>query len=330
MANKKLLITGATGFIGQHFINRLSQEPELTLKLLVRKSSDLSAFNNLGLEIAYADLNNPESLTGICRGIDTVVHLAAQVDCPEIKNEIYERINYQGGLALAKEAVSAGVNKFILISSIAAMGIRDIGKVNEEFPCSPTHQYGKSKLRLENDLLELGKKHNLDIIILRPPTVYGEGEKYNFLRLTRQIINGPFFFIGNGLNHMDFCSVDNLVEAIRLSITRGTGHNCYLITDATPYTIKEVAQTITELTGAQMPQLKIPRSAAYLAAYLLAWGGKLFNFSPPLYPSRVQTLTASFFFDLSKAKKELNYQPSGDFRAEVKKTIDSYRNRGLL
>lgn len=326
---KRTLVTGGTGFVGTHLVKHMRREGRL-VRVLARKTSDLTSFEGLGIEVIYGDILDPRSLAGTCKGIDYVVHLAAQVDRPGMRKEQYELTNFSGTMNVVDEAIANKVEKFIFVSSVAAMGIRNLGKATENDPCRPNTDYGKSKLRIEKALITKHREMGFQVIIIRPPTVFGVGERYNFLTLTRQVKHGPFFIIGNGDNRIDFCQVENLVQAIISSLDKGKPGQVYLIADDRPYTIQEVSETIAKLVGVKISSLHIPRWFAHSAAYIVAALGKIFSFNPPIYPSRVTTLTASFYFDITKARMELDYRPSGDFMQKVKQTIEWYEKNGLI
>lgn len=327
--SKRTLVTGGTGFIGAHFVKQMRMEGR-PVRVLARKTSDLACLEGLGVEVVYGDILDPNSLAETCKDVDYVVHLAAQVDRPGIRKEQYELTNFRGTMNLVDEATANKVEKFIFVSSVAAMGIRNIGKVSEKDSCRPNTDYGKSKRRIEEALITKHSETGFPVIIIRPPTVFGEGERYNFLTLCRQIKNGPFFLIGKGDNKMDFCQVENLVKGIISSLDKGKPGEVYLITDDRPYTIQEVSEAIAKLLGAKISRFHIPRWIAYLAAYIIAGIGGILSFNPPLYPSRVTTLSGFFFFDITKARLELDYKPGGDFVQRVKRTIGWYHSNGLI
>jgi len=326
---KRTLVTGGTGFVGTHLVKQMRREGRL-VRVLARKTSDLTSFEGLGIEVTYGDILDSSSLAGTCKNVDYVVHLAAQVDRPGIRKEQYELTNFSGTMNLVDDAIANKIKKFIFVSSIAAMGVRNIGKVTENDPCRPNTDYGESKLRIEEALITKHREMGFPVIIIRPPTVFGEGERGNLLRMTRQIKHGPYFIIGNGNNKLPFCHIDNLVQAIILSLDRGEAGQIYLVADEWPHTIQEISDLIASLVDVRITRFHAPAWLAFPAACALTFLGSTFHFDPPLFPSRVTSLSSDFYFDITKARRELGYRPAGDFAANLKQTIVWYEKNRFL
>src|SRR5262249_45171995 len=148
------------------------------------RAAELAA---LGVELHRGDLLEPASLADVGAGIDVVFHTAAQLNLPGVDKAAYERSNLGATLTLLEELGRHKVRRFVHLSSIAAIGIRPVGMIDESFPCDPDLDYGRSKLRVDEALLKAWRERGLPVVILRPPTVYGPGERYNFLSLCRAI-----------------------------------------------------------------------------------------------------------------------------------------------
>jgi len=172
---KTILVTGATGKVGSHFVPRLLQRQH-NVRLLVRRAEQAAAFQKLGAEVIVGDLNQPESLASAVAGVQIVVHLAAY-----FRGTDQERIratNENGALALANVSLSAGVERFVFTSTsnVYGTGLNRPGR--EDDPLQPTATYPQSKVAAEQTLLELYRTRGLGLRILRLSFVYGEGDTH--------------------------------------------------------------------------------------------------------------------------------------------------------
>jgi nucleoside-diphosphate-sugar epimerase len=324
-------VTGATGFIGSHLVNALL-EAGWSVRALVRQAAAADALSKRGVAVARGDLDDATSLSGVADGIDAVFHTAAKLNMnrPDAKADDFAT-NVQGTSNLIAATRGKKVRAFVHVSSIAAIGIRPVGMIDESFPCDPDLPYGKSKLATDAFLRERSRQDGLPLRIVRPPTVYGPGERYNFLSLCQAIRGGRFLLIGRGDNRMDFCAVENLVQAMIKAAERGTNGETYLIADDRPLPFRETVGVLwRRLRGKALPRVFLPVPLAYAAAYPLGALGRVLHRTVPLYPTRVRTMAGDMCFDLGKARRELGYQPKGPFEEVVAPTIDWYWREGLV
>jgi nucleoside-diphosphate-sugar epimerase len=323
----KILVTGATGFVGSHLVDALlAGHHEVTA--LVRDPAQAQPLADRGVSLRCGDLMDPASLRGLADGMDAVAHTAAVLNLPKNPASAYAA-NVEGTRNLAEAVSGSSIHRFVHISSVAAIGIRNVHRIDENFACNPDLAYGKSKLEVDRYLIQQSA-HGLPVVILRPPTVYGPRERYNFLSLCRAILSRRFMLIGSGQNRVDFCWVGNLVQAILLALERGRPGGLYLIADEPVLPFRETVETLASLLGRPIPRLRLPTALAYAVSVPLAALGRLTGREVPLYPKRVRTMASDMCFDLSKAKAELGYAPRGPFRELARETIEWSRQNGLL
>jgi len=328
--NRLAAVTGATGFIGSHLTKSLLAGG-WSVRALVRDPAKARHLGEQGVELFPGDLENPGGLDGFFAGADSAFHCGAAIHAAGTDAKSYARINAEGTARIARAAAGTGLKKFIALSSIAAIGIRPGGMIDENFPCQPAFAYGESKLQAEKELLGAHRDSGLPAVILRPPTVYGPGERYNFLTLCRAIKNGPFLVIGNGANRIDFLAVGHLVEAMILAAEAGRPGEIYLVADARPRPFLDTVNVLsTLLNGRPYSGLRLPKAAALLAAAPLELLARCTNADVPLSFGRIRTMTSDFCFDLSKIRRELQYHPADDFQERMAETIAWYRSEGLL
>lgn len=324
----KALVTGATGFVGSHLVEALVGNGS-KVRALVRDPLKARPLAELGVELVQGDLQAPETLRGVAEGVDAVFHAAAQLNLPGVRPEAYET-NLAGTRNLVEALRGVPVRKLVHLSSIAAMGIRNVHEVDETCPCRPDLPYGKSKLAVDRYLESEFREHGLPVVILRPPTVYGPRERYNFLSLCRAIEARRFLVIGSGLNRIDFLWIGHLVHAMVQAAELGRAGETYLVADEPVLSFVQAAETLASLLGRPLPRIHLPTPLAYLASVPLLVASRITGREMPLNPKRVRTMTGDMCFDLTKAKDELLYRPGGTFLEHAGETIAWYRSVGLL
>ena len=231
ITKETILVTGTNGFVGKALINKLATE-SFFINAITRKSINSGLSNSDNINIFFIDdFVNADLPSKVWNNITTVVHLAAKVHQPS-KDTIYDlkeyyKINTQMTTRLAKQAIKKKVKVFIFMSSIKVNG--DYTKTNEFFSnydeANPQDLYAKSKLEAENQLINLTKSSDMDLVIIRPPLVYGPGVKGNFLKLVKFTMLDfplPFGFINN---RRSYIFIDNLVDFIICCIKNPKARN---------------------------------------------------------------------------------------------------------
>lgn len=324
----KTLVTGATGFIGRHLVKALQKQGR-TLKCLVRKTSQTSFLEQLDVEFVYGDLADKDSLRRALHDTDIVYHAAGEVFSIDAEN--YHTVNVSGVKNLLEACSNSAVKKLIHFSSSSATGpnpVRDI-PVNEDSPCCPITPYGKSKLEGEKTIKDLSKHYNVPTIIIRPPLVYGPelSQSSRVLMFLELIRKGLFRIIGDGYNLLSLCYIDNLIHGVLLAEQekRAEGET-YFLADSRPYTVNEIAETIAQKEGKQLPLPHMPFWAANMLSIGLLIPSKLFGFTSPLTRNTVKELKNNWFVDIKKAQSALGYKPIVEFEDGVKKTVEWFMN----
>ncbi|QLE07502.1 SDR family oxidoreductase [Pseudoalteromonas shioyasakiensis] len=292
----KILITGYSGFVGSNLVEQL--QGNYQLNLLGRKQS------NFGSVFAY-NLDSSTLYNEALVNVDIVVHCAARVhimdDTASDPLNEFRAVNTQGTLNLAKQAAQARVKRFIFISSIKVNGESITG--NSPFKSTdqplPEDPYGISKAEAEQQLLELGEKTGMEIVIIRPPLVYGEGVKANFASLMRLVGKGlplPFRLIKN--NKRSLVSVYNLVDLIKVCIDHPNAANqVFLASDDHDLSTAEIVALMAKVQNKPNLAIPVPVWCFKLAGNLL---GK---------QAVIDRLTGSLQLDITHTKNTLNWVP---------------------
>ncbi|MBV5321115.1 MAG: NAD-dependent epimerase/dehydratase family protein [Sulfuricurvum sp.] len=265
----KILLTGATGFIGAHFTRYTA-------------SQDIIPFSFHNSNIDTLNLS----------GIDTVLHLAALVhQMNGAPSEAYEQINVTRTLDLAKKAKAAGVKQFVFMSTVKVYGEETNTVYSETTPCHPQDDYGRSKLHAEQELQKLGDK-NFMVSIIRTPIVYGAGVKANIKSLITLIQKMPILPFGNTENQRSMVYIGNLCALITHIIEHQKG-GIFLANDDTALSTSDFIRTIGRALGKKLYLIHIP-----LFEYLLKF----------IKPSFHQRLFGNLLIDNTLTKEQLGFR----------------------
>ncbi|HJL18075.1 MAG TPA: NAD-dependent epimerase/dehydratase family protein [Sandaracinaceae bacterium LLY-WYZ-13_1] len=317
-----VLVTGASGFLGARLVEALGDAGVPARGLGHRRAPPRCAEGMRG------DLRDPALRRRAVRGASAVVHCAALLDPVPSEREADE-VNHRATVALAREAAEAGCRAFLFVSSQAALGWQPrAGLQREDAPARPTTAYGRSKRAAERALLamDLGRTRRC---VLRPPTVYGPGERRNFLALARAAATGVFPVPGRGDNRMSFCHLDNAVEAIRFALSHPDATGVLHVADPRAPTLREVVDTIARAAGRRPFAVPFPLPAARLAARACELAFAPTPWPPPLSRGRLRTLTSDCALDVSRLAA-LGFRWPVTFEEGVRETVASYRREGAL
>lgn len=332
----KILITGAAGFIGSHLVDLLLEEgvPVDKLRFLIPQGESLSNLPNEKFNIVRGDIRDKKAVKKAMLDVETVYHLAARIDFDGTTYGEYKDINVDGTQNLLDECKNKKIQKFIFFSSIGVFGLpAGIGNIvnwDEKHPKTYTNFYGQSKWEAEQRIVESHERWGLPYAIIRPASVYGPREKGPTLALYKAIKNHRFVMLGNGLNKMHYVFVGDLVKAARLAEKSSKKSGDYIIAGTEPATLREIAEYIAESVDEKIPNFYIPKNIALTLSYGLDFIGHLLGIKSPLFPSRVKTMTTTYFYNINKAKKELGYNPQINFIKGSKITGDWYKQNNLL
>jgi len=311
-----ILVTGATGFVGKELISQLLAHQK-SVRACVRQSS--ASFPD-SVDIAQTGNLSPElDWTPFLVGVEAVVHAAARVHVMQdsLSDPLveYRKVNTEATLNLARQAAKAGVKRFIFISSIKVNGESTAPGTpfSPETTPHPVDPYGVSKYEAEQGLLELAAQSDLEVVIIRPPLVYGPGVKANFRSMIKWLHRGVPLPLGGIHNQRSLVALDNLVNFIELCLTHAKAKNqVFLISDQQDVSTTGLLQAISKALGKPSLLIPIPMTLIKLAAGVLGKQGL------------EQRLAGSLQVDSSKATERLDWRPVVTFEQGVQKTVDAY------
>lgn len=332
LKGKKILVTGAAGFIGGHLFRRLT-EYGLDVVGTVLYPEEAQKLQTEGYCADVLDLSSSGSWDEMMDGIDIVFNIAAMFQEIEHGEDEYDRVNRHGALKLAKTAARVGVERFIHCSTVGVHGNVKQIPATEETPFNPMDEYHRTKLAGELDILEFARSlpdDGMTVVVNRPAMVYGPGDE-RMLKLFDAILSGRFHMIGSGktLAHLGY--IEDQTESFLLCAVapRSQVHcEAFNIASGEAITLNELALQIAEAGGVRLSNLHIPVAPVWFAALVCELLCKPFGVKPPLFRRRVGFFTYQRAFDLSKARGRLGYISKWPHKDGVARTIDWYRKRG--
>ena len=251
--NKKVFITGVTGFIGSRLVNVVEGD----IKILSRNQC-------LNYETVVCDLQSEEIPGDALRGVDTVFHLAGFAhdmhDADKIA-DLYFKVNVSATVQLANLAVKSGVKRFMFVSSVKAGGAPPLGTcANEKDQKNTEDVYGKTKREAELKLLEIGRVSGMHVSIIRPALVYGPDVKGNLQLMLSGIERGWFPPLPETGNRRSMIHVDDLARAILLvAEDKRANGEIFIATDGVPHSSREIYNAMCGVIGKPVPKWSVPK-----------------------------------------------------------------------
>lgn len=332
----KILVTGAVGFVGSHLVEHLLFQgvKRKDIRLFVKKGESLKNLPDADFDIIESDIRDKNAVNKSTEGVETVYHLAANTVTDGSKYRDYKDVNVDGTQNILDACKGKDIHKFIYFSTIAVYGlpayVGEIVNWNETQPKKPAEAYGESKLEAEKRVIKTHEETGIPYIIIRPTTVYGPRDYQGIFELYRAINKHYFFMIGNGKNKMDYVFVKDLVRGAREAELSKYQAGDYILGSGKPTTLNTIVNCISKSIKKEIPKFFLPKNLALAVSYPLWITGKLIGVKSPIFPNRVKILTTSCYYDISKAKKEISYNPSTSFRKGTQITAKWLKDNKLI
>jgi dihydroflavonol-4-reductase len=329
LLQKKVLVTGGTGFVGSHLVESLLQKG-YRVTCLVRDPNRLRWLAGLDVRLAKGDCSLPESLIPAVHDVSIVFHAAGLTKAKRAR-EYYE-VNHLGtrNILEASARHGPGIEKFILISSLAAAGPSPDGNPVQDVDIPrPVSDYGKSKLFAEKEALAY--RDRLPVVIFRPSAVYGPRDRDMF-ELFRWAARGLTMEIAGGERYISPCYVLDLVAALLLATEKKIeSGSIYFVSENRAYSWSEFREALLTAGGVKARNITVPYPAAYLIGLFSELGGLLA--SRPALTNRQKIYEAVqkyWICDLKKIESELGFVPGYPLQKGLEMTWQWYREKGWL
>ena len=324
----KVLMTGATGFLGSHLAEQLVADGH-EVRAVVRKSSKTDFLKSLGAQLAHASLESGEGLRDAVEGVDAVVHGAAIVKA--LSADEFHEVNAGGTKRLLDTVLehNPSLRRFVLVSSLAAHGFGDNGgpRPYEADPRPVTH-YGRSKLAAERHVLDA--KDQLPVTIVRPPAIYGprDTEMFKFFQIVN---NRVCTFMGSGDNRLSLIYAEDCARAIRLVLEKEhPSGRVYFVEDGRTYSQREFAEAVERALGKKALKFSVPIGVVRVAAVGSELWGKLTKTPLIFTRDKVHELAAQQLCDGTHIRQELGFEAEVQLDEGARRTVEWYKREGWL
>lgn len=331
----KALVTGGSGFTGVHLVRALlARGDEVTvLDVTGGDPLDTTSLKARGVRFIIGSVDDDRILADAVAGQEVVFHLASAFRDIHQGPPLFQRIDVDGTRKLLLAARQAGVRRVVHCSTQGVHGSLPAGRVpgDENSPLTPIDYYCEAKVDAEKVCEEFIAR-GMDIVNIRPTSIYGPGDTHGWLKLFRMCRNGRFYMVGSGRTSNHPVYVGNLVDAFVLAaeVPEARGRT-YLIGDDRYLTLNELVRTIGRVQGVNV---RIRRFPWYRPVHLLAWmmemASRPFNYEPPLFRRRLTWFATNRGWDISRARNELGYRPRVELEDGLRRTMQWYRARRLL
>lgn len=325
-----ILVTGASGFIGQHLARALTAQGH-QVRVLVRRPPTNASSN--GVRPFVGDLSDADSLRQAVEDVNQIYHLAAIRDRWGLSYRDYYTVNVEGTRHLLDAAVERGA-RFVYCSSVGVLGYPGVLGIDEGYAYRPEdgkYNYHHTKALAEQLTLEYAQKGRLAATVVRPVITYGPGDRYGMItKLLNLLATGHFLPVGDGRNHVHLAYITDMVRGIILAgeCEQAIGR-VYIIPGTRPITTKELVAEACNLLERPAPRWHIPLAPAKVAAWMFEsvytvqrhLGLCVLNSEPFLTRDKIDTLTINRGFCGHRAEQELGYHPVIDYPEGLAATI---------
>jgi UDP-glucose 4-epimerase len=290
-----ILVTGASGFVGRALCRELISRGH-AVRAAVRQSAPPGEAPLGAHQILVPDIAAEFDRNALLAGVDAVVHLAAVAHRAAGEAEI-RRTNFDATLKLA-ESAAGSVRRFVFLSSAKVHGEDSGGKAySETAPLHPEDAYGRSKVEAEQSLADLAARSGMELVLVRPPLVYGPRVKANFLRLLGWIDSGLPLPLASVHNRRSLIYLENLVDAIALCTEHPLARGAFLVSDEEAVSTPELVTRIARALGRPPRLLPFPPALLRFAGTIAGHAGE------------VRRLTGNLLVDPSRARRVLDWRP---------------------
>lgn len=319
---RRILVTGATGFIGSRLARRLAREGAV-VRGVGRKVERVRWLEEEGVELVRGDLLDPSVRAAIVADRDLVFHTAAALSADA---DAAQAINVDATRQLVQAGVRSGVQRFVHVSTVGAYAIDEEGAVSEETTLATRHPstYPRTKAQAEIAAREVAAGGQIELVILRPSMVYGPGYGVWTVTMSRNVCEGKPVMLGKGRGHFHPVYVDDLVEALLRAATVPEAAGEAFNVSAATTTWHEFMSYYGRLCGAE------PSGIPFWIARLLAFLNRLPFIHTPIDRGFIEMATNRNHFPIEKARRVLGWEPAVELEEGMQRTAEWLREEEIL
>jgi nucleoside-diphosphate-sugar epimerase len=309
----KVLVTGANGLVGNKLCSFLEQDGTPVVRA-VRKSITPG-------EAPVGEINESTDWSSILKsGVEVAVHLAAQVPLsgsdPELISAQYRQINTLGTANLARQCADKGVKRFVFVSTVKVLGEGRDQPYRSDDLAMPSDAYAISKWEAEQTLKQIAVETGMEVVILRPPLVYGPRVKGNFLRLLQAVDRRTLLPLGAIENRRSLIFLDNLIDAIHVCLKHpAAAGKTFMVSDGEDVSTPELIHRLATALGHTALLLPVPVT-------WMKWAAKMVGRQPS-----IDRLVGSLAVDIQPIQGELGWSPPYSLQSGLASTAEWYRKQ---
>jgi len=330
----KVLVTGASGFIGKAFVKAvINENSNVEIYCAVRKTSNVEELQKLNVEFVNFDLRDSTTFFQAVKEKDVIVHFAANFDFLASEESLFKQ-NVDATRELAEAALEENVKHFIYCSTTEAMGIVTDG--TEESDYNPDEVYGRSKMEAEKVLLSMKEDNQLPLTIVRPTGVFGPGDNYTIKEMIesvdRTILNKVFPTAAKNLIH--FTYIDDIIQGF-IKIIKNSEKSIgqiYILSSDEPQTYREMFITISRALG-RKPPIFIPYFPLIIARPFWPIVVKFYRWKKhgyPFVPNALKKISTSRNYLNLKAKRDLGFESTVNFELGMENEVAWMRSQDMI
>jgi nucleoside-diphosphate-sugar epimerase len=324
----RVLVTGASGFVGAHCVRYLAERQWRVRALDVHAAP--TEFANLDVDFRIADLRDATAVANALVGVEIVFHLASVHLDVAASDADFESVNVTAVARLVEACAAAGVRRLVHVSSVGVYGHVEQVPAAENAPLAPVNTYEKTKCAGEKAAQDAAKRCHLDLVIVRPSWVYGPGCPRTD-KLVRALEKGRFFYIGAGANLRHPVYIEDFLAGLVLAATGGPEVAGRVFNVAGPrwMTVEQMVETFARALEVPPPRLRIPRWLGLSAGWAAELAGALLRINPPISRRTLAFFENDNAFDISAARAALQYEPHTELLDGVRRTLAARRERAV-
>jgi nucleoside-diphosphate-sugar epimerase len=326
-----ILVTGAAGFIGSHFVERaLAAGHRVTGLYRSERPVNhalLTHLARLGADLRRADVLDTEAISAAAAGADVLCHFAAAFKEAKADGDYFERVNVKGTQNVLTAAARQGVKRFVFCSTAGVYGRNTQGIANEDSPLRPWNAYENSKVAAERVLRERAPQLGIEYVILRPSVVYGPRDD-RLAKLFRSASKGRFPLFGPGQGRRHMVHVSDVADAFLCACEQPAAANAEMIIagpDALP--LRDMLQMLARAADRRSCGPRLPLTPMLALAAIVEDVCKPFDIQPPIYRRRMEFYLSDAAFDCSRARRLLDWEPKIRLQDGINHTMKAYRRQ---
>lgn len=323
-----VLVTGATGFMGTSLVRRLLAEGE-RVRVLARTPEKAKPLTDEGAQAVIGEITDPSAVSEAVDGAAVVYHLAGRLFEPSVPAAEYHATHVEGTKVLLARCQESSLERFVHCSTTGVLGVTGDGPADENAPYRPTNVYEATKAEAERVVRDRARA-GFPAAIARPGLVYGPGDLH-LLPFFRTVLRRQFRPIGRRPVWLHPIYIDDMTEALlRCGQHAGAVGECFNLAGREPVPLAGLADAIARAGGTRLPRGHIPLTAAQAVA---AVGDRLpsnLKRSAPLTRSRLDFLTHSRVYDVTKAERLLGFAAVTDLCTGAERSMAWYRDEGYI